>query len=144
VEPKDVVHVLGNMIQAVRPGGAVLDLQVIRPDPSVEAGERLLCEIDGEPLFRQADAATAAVDALVAGGTLVEEAVDEHDVRTRYPSGADLVEDFETSLRKLPPGVVSELLALTELCTVRERCRLRKLIVADRPSEIDPLEGRGR
>jgi hypothetical protein len=30
------VHVLRNMVEAVEPGGLVLDLQVIRPDPTVE------------------------------------------------------------------------------------------------------------
>src|SRR3990172_6224565 len=53
------------MVDAVKTGGIVLDLQVIRPNPRVESGGRVLCEIDGEPLFRKADAATAAVDALV-------------------------------------------------------------------------------
>ena len=61
------MHVLRKMVDAVRPGGIVLDLQVIRPNPRVEVDGQLICEIDGEPLFTQADAATAAVDALVAG-----------------------------------------------------------------------------
>ena len=52
MEPKDVVNVLNNMVNAVRPGGVVLDLQVIRPNPRVEVDDdRLVCEIDGEPLF---------------------------------------------------------------------------------------------
>ena len=84
------MNVLDNIVRAVRPGGAVLDLQVIRPDPRVEVDEEPVCEIDGEPLFRKADAATAAIDALVRAGRLVEEAVDDHDVLKHYPSGADL------------------------------------------------------
>jgi hypothetical protein len=39
------------MVEAVEPGGRVLDLQVIRPNPVVEAGGREVCEIDGEPLL---------------------------------------------------------------------------------------------
>ena len=53
------MHVLRNMVEAVRPAGELLDLQVIRPNPRVEAGGRLVCEVEGEPLFRSADAATA-------------------------------------------------------------------------------------
>ncbi len=81
MEPKDVVHVLGNMVGAVKPGGLVLDLQVIRPNPQVEVDGQFICEIDGSPRFRMADAATAAVDALVASGRLIEEAVDDHSAQ---------------------------------------------------------------
>ncbi|MGZ4391353.1 MAG: hypothetical protein ACXVRK_04395 [Gaiellaceae bacterium] len=51
------MNVLRNMIDAVDPGGLVLDLQVIRPNPVVESGEERICEIWGEPLFAKADAA---------------------------------------------------------------------------------------
>jgi len=42
------VHVLDNMVQAVKAGGLVIDLQVIRVNPRVEADGGLLCEIDGD------------------------------------------------------------------------------------------------
>jgi hypothetical protein len=127
VEPEDVVHVLRNMVDAVEPGGLVLDLQVIRPNPVVEAGGVTLCEIDGEPLFALADAATAAVDAAVAAGRLVEEAVDDHDVRKHYRDGADLIDDFAGKKRRLPSDALPLLEALSRPCVVRERCRLRRL-----------------
>src|SRR6266704_4953080 len=117
------------MVEAVKPGGLVLDLQVIRPNPIVDAGGRDACEIDGEPLFRTADAATAAVDALVRAGRLIEQAVDDHDVRKHYASGAELVADFADKKRQLPERVVPGLLALSQPCVVRERCRLRRLQV---------------
>ena len=63
------MHVLRNMVEAVKPGGLVLDLQVIRPNPTVEVDGQAVCEIDGEPLFRAADAATEAIDALVRSRT---------------------------------------------------------------------------
>jgi hypothetical protein len=47
-------------------------------------------------------AATAAVDALVGGGRLREEAVDDHDVRKHYETGRELVGDFAGKQRKLP------------------------------------------
>ena len=123
------MHVLGNMVEAVKPGGMVLDLQVIRPNPTIEVDGRVVCEIDGEPLFRTADAATAAVDALIRDGRLVEQAVDDHDVRKHYDSGADLVDDFAGKKRRLPDSAVPGLLALVQPCAVRERCRLRRLRV---------------
>jgi hypothetical protein len=123
------VHVLRNMAEAVKPGGVVLDLQVIRPNPTVEVDGQAVCEIDGEPLFRTADAATAAVDAFIDAGRLVEQARDDHDVRKHYESGAELVDDFADKKRKLPHRAVPGLLTLAQPCEVRERCRLRRLQV---------------
>ena len=121
------MHVLRRMLQGLRPGGTVLDLQVIRPNPRVEAGGRIVCEIDGEPLFRKADAATAAVDERVAAGDLAEEAVDDHEVRQHFPNGAELVEHVAQSARSLPEAAVPTLWTVRRRCVVRERCRLRRL-----------------
>src|SRR6476661_3378364 len=63
------------MAKAVPSGGTVLDLQVIRPNPRVEIGDEFFCEVDGEPLFRRADAAVSAVDALIGQGRLSEQAI---------------------------------------------------------------------
>lgn len=123
------MHVLGQMVETVKPGGHVLDLQVIRPNPVVEVDGRTVCEIDGEPLFISADAATAAIDALVHSGLLSEEAVDDHDVREHYTDGNDLVAAYATKRRRLPLDALPALAALTRPCAVRERCRLRRLRV---------------
>src|SRR5213593_2491319 len=112
------------MVDAVRPGGAVLDLQVILPDPVVESDDQVLCEIDGEALFRKADAATAAVDALVLSGRLVEELVDDHDVRKHYVNSEDLIDDFADKERRLPDAAMGGLRRVRRPCIVRERCRL--------------------
>ena len=127
------MDVLDNMVRAVRRGGVVLDLQVIRPDPVVESGDRVVCVIDGEPLFRTADTATAAVDALVRTGRLVEDGVDDHDVRKHFVDGPELVADMAGSRRSLPAGAVPELSVITEPCAVLERCRLRRLVVNGGP-----------
>jgi hypothetical protein len=119
------------MVEAVKPGGVVLDLQVIRPNPIVEADGELVCEIDGEPLFRTADAATAAIDALVARGALLDHAVDDHDVRQHYDDGADLIDAHADKRRQLPVGALPALRTLAQPCVVRERCRLRRLQVRD-------------
>jgi len=117
------------MVDAVKPDGLILDLQVIRPNPIVQVDDHTLCEIDGEPLLRQADAATAAVDALVSVSQLVEEAVDDHDVQKHYATGVDLIDDFAGKERRLPGAAVPGLRAVTGPCAVRERCRLRRLRV---------------
>src|SRR5579859_4394114 len=99
------------MVKAIRPGGTVLDLQVIRPNPCVEVADRFFCAVDGEPLFRRADAATAAIEALIRQGQLIqgqliERGVDDHDVCKHYSSGADLVDDFEDKERQLPAEAI--------------------------------------
>ena len=123
------MHVLRKMVDAVEPGGLVFDLQVIRPNPTVEVDGRFVCEIDGEPLFHGADAATAAVEALIRAGRLVEQAVDDHDVRKHYANGAELAADFADARRQLPDGALPRLRAIAQPCVVRERCRLRRLHV---------------
>jgi hypothetical protein len=117
------------MVEAVKPYGHVLDLQVIRPNPTAELDGRVICEIDGEPLFHTADAATVAVDALVRAERLLEQAVDDHDVRKHYANGAELVADFADKRRQLPDGALPRLRAIAQPCVVRERCRLRRLQV---------------
>jgi hypothetical protein len=119
------------MVDAAAPGGVILDLQVIRPDPYVELDGRVVARMDGEPLFEWADAATAAVDARIAAGDLVEEAVDDHDVRKHYPDGADLVEDVAASRRRFADEVVPMLQGIERPVAVRERCRLRRLFVSN-------------
>lgn len=120
---------LSRMLAAVRAGGLVLDLQVIRPDPTVELDGRAVAPIDGEPLFRWADAATRAVDARIAAGDLVEEAVDDHEVRKHYSDGPELVDDVAGSKRRLPEQAVPVLQAIERSLVVRELCRLRRLRV---------------
>lgn len=121
------MHVLRRFREALVPDGIVLDLQVIRPDPRVERGGRVVCGIDGSPLFVWADAARDAVDLLVAEGLLEEEAADDHDVLKHYGTGAELVADFAPKERKLPADAVPILHAIDRECVVRERCRVRRL-----------------
>ena len=121
------MHVLRRLREALVPEGIALDLQVIRPHPLVEVDGRVLCEIDGSPLFVGADAACAAVDLLVGEQLLEEEAVDDHDVLKHYETGAALVDDFASSERTIPAEAVRSLQAIESECVVRERCRLRRL-----------------
>ena len=130
------MNVLRNMVAAVKPGGLVLDLQVIRPAPVVESGEERICEIWGEPIFATADATTAAVDAAIATGRLVEETADDHDVRTHYPTGPGLIDEFAGKTRRIPDEAVPKLLATARPVTMRERRRLRRIRVLP-PNQSD-------
>lgn len=121
------MHVLGKMVEAVRPGGVVLDLQVIRPTPVIEVGDRLVCEVDAEALLCDADAAADAIDAAIRRGELVEEAVDDHDARTHFADGAELVRNFAGKDVRLPEEAIPGLLAISAPCVRRDHCRLRKL-----------------
>ncbi len=125
------MYVLRNLVDAVRPGGVVLDLQVIRPEATVEHDGSVVCTVDGEALLSKADAARAAIDALVQSGELVDVAIDDHDVFKHYASGADLVADFAQSIRRLPVAVVPALSALSSPVAIREHCRLRQLRVVN-------------
>ena len=87
----------------------------------------MVCEIDGSSLFIWADAARDAVDLLIAERLLEEEALDDHDVRKHYATGAALVAAFETSERTIPADAIPGLQAVEEECVVRERCRVRRL-----------------
>jgi hypothetical protein len=127
VEPEDVVDALRNMVDAVRPGGIVLDLQVVRPKPRIESDGQVLCELVAEQLLRKADAAAAAVDAFVAEGRLVEEVVDDHAVLQHFRGGADLVASFTDPERSLPAEALPLLQALQRPCVRRDSCRLRRL-----------------
>lgn len=126
------MNALSRMIEATRPGGHILDLQVVRPDPEVELDGCAVAHIVGAPLFASADAAVAAIDARIAAGDLVEEATDEHDVRKHYTDGAELVDDLAQSKRSLPEQAVPMLRRIRRPLAVRERCRTRCSASAER------------
>jgi hypothetical protein len=127
MESEDVVHVLRRFRKALVPQGLLLDLQVIPPDPIVELDDRTVCKVDGSALLDAAAAAAAEVDAMVDAGLLAEEAIDDHDVRKHYSSGAELVDDFADSARDLPREWIPRLAASDREHVVRERCRTRRL-----------------
>jgi len=121
------VHVLRRFRETLVPGGVLLDLQVIPPDPVVEVDGAVVCSIDGSVLLDAAAAATIVVDEMIAGGLLRDEGGDDHDVLRHYPSGGALVEHVETSVRSVPPGAIPLLNAIERPCVIRDQCRLRRL-----------------
>ena len=121
------MDVLRRMMKTLRPGGSILDLQILRPSPRIEVGDTLVCEIEAEQLFRRADAAAAAIDAEIGRGRLIEEALDDHDACTHFANGAELVAETKGKLVRLPEAAIPDLLAIAQPCIRRDRCRLRRL-----------------
>jgi SAM-dependent methyltransferase len=124
---QDVVHVLRRFRRALVPGGAILDLQVIAPEPAVEVNGKVLCRLEGGTLLEDAAAAAAAVDREIVRGLLHQEAVDDHHVLRHFPTGASLVEHFRPRPRSVPTGFVPLLEASARPHIVREACRFRRL-----------------
>lgn len=129
MEREDVVRVLRRSRVGLGPGGVILDLQVVPPEPVVEVDAVVVCTLEDGGLLDDAAAATAIVDGLVDRGMLREEAVDDHHVLRHYGSGADLIEYFEAKRRSVPADAIPVLKSTERPCLVREACRLRRLAV---------------
>lgn len=127
MERDDVAHALRRFTRALAPNGAILDLQVVPPEPAVEVDGGIVCRLEGGTLLTRAAAAAAAIDEEIARGLLHEEAIDDHHVLRHFPTGAALVEHFRTRLRSVPASCVPLLEASARPHIVREACRLRRL-----------------
>ncbi len=93
MEPEGVVDVLRDLLEALEPGGLVVDLLSVPPGEWVEVDGEVVGELDGSTFFPRALAAAAGLDALAAEGVLVHEHQERFAILVRYPTGADLVED---------------------------------------------------
>jgi SAM-dependent methyltransferase len=127
MQQEDVVHALRRFRRALAPNGAILDLEVVPPEPAVEADGGIVCRLEGGTLLADAAAAAAVIDEQIARGLLLEEGVDDHDVLRHFPTGAALVEHFRTRPRSVPARFVPLLEASARHHIVREACRLRRL-----------------
>jgi hypothetical protein len=127
MEREDVVHVLRRFERALAPNGAILDLQVVPPEPAVEVDGGIVCRLEGGTLLADAAAAAAVIDEEIARGLLREEGVDDHDVLRHFPTGAALVQHYRTRPRSVPASFVPRLEASARPHIVREACRLRRL-----------------
>jgi len=126
------VNALRNVLDALVPGGTLLDLQTMRPPPSVEAQGRVVCELETASFFVQADANDLVLMDAVQKGVLALEAEESLEVLQRWSSGAELVADLESRRRKVPAAMRPIVEAIDAECIVREPCRLRRLSVSPR------------
>jgi hypothetical protein len=105
VETEDVVHVLRNVHQAVRPGGTVLDIHPLGVDMPVRAGPRGLGFIDARQAALIVEAMDEGVAEVAAAGLLEERRTLVRQVVERFDDPAEALEHFAgwTNLRAPAP-----------------------------------------
>jgi hypothetical protein len=115
VETEDVVYVLRNVHQAVRPGGSVLDAHPLGVDMPVRAGRRGLGFIDASEFALVIEAMDEAVAEVVAEGLLEERRVLTRQVVERSDDAAEALEHFaEWQNLRAPPALKRRLRAAQE------------------------------
>jgi hypothetical protein len=126
MEPEGVVDVLRRLMAALVPRGVVVDLLSVPPPERVEAGGRVLGELDGSRFFPRALECAAALDALVGEGLLRQVSDERFAVFIRYPTGRDLVEDVaRREFTRMPAGLRTRVLAIEGACEIRDNCLVR-------------------
>lgn len=120
------MHVLRNVTEGIVPGGALVEVQSVRPWPRIEVGDRVAGVIDATAFFERADANNAVLERWP---PLRLEAEDAHEVRTRADSGPALVAWFEGKARPLSDDLRGALLETPGPCALREGCRTRRFRV---------------
>lgn len=110
METEDVVHVLRNVQQAVRPGGRVLDIHPLGIDMAVLAGARGLGFIDAIRFALVIEAMDDAVGRLVSERLLEEVRTLRRLVVERFDDAAEALEEASSweNLR-LPAAVARRL-----------------------------------
>jgi hypothetical protein len=104
VETEDVVHVLRNVHDAVRPGGSILDAHPLGIDMPVRAGPRGLGFIDASEFKLVIEAMDEAVEQVVAEGLIEERRVVVRQVVERFDDPSEALEHFaEWENLRAPP-----------------------------------------
>ena len=115
METEDVVHVLRNVQQAVRPGGSILDAHPLGVDMPVLAGRRGLGFIDASETALVIEAMDEAVAQVVAEGLLAERRVVTRQVVERFDDGIEALEHFaEWENLRTPPALKRRLRSAQE------------------------------
>ncbi len=132
MEPEGVVNVLRKLLQALVPGGIVVDLLSVPPPERVEVDGELVGELDNSAFFPRALAAAGALDALVLEGVLVHEHEERFPIFVRYPTGTNLFEDVaQREYTRMPAAIGPRVRAIVGPCEIRDNClvrRFRKLV----------------
>lgn len=126
MEPEGVVDVLRKLLQALVPGGVVVDLTAVPPNAQVEVDGAVLGELDGSAFFPRAEEATAGLDALAHEGLLLLEGEERLSILVRYPTGRDAVEDVEQrTYTRMPAELARRVKAIAEPVPIREHSLVR-------------------
>ena len=120
------MDVLRHVLQALVPGGRVVDLASIPPEGVVLHGDAVVGSIDESAFFPRAAATAAALDRLAAEGMLELERVEQFPVLIHYPSGRDAVEDVaERTYGRMPDELAASVAAIADPVRIRETGRVR-------------------
>ena len=114
METEDVVHVLRNVQQAVRPGGSVLDIHPLGIDMAVLAGSRGLGFVDASEFALVIDAMDEAVDEVVSEGLLEELRTVQRVVVERFDDPAEALEEAASWTNLHLPAAVAHRLRVAE------------------------------
>ena len=114
METEDVVHVLRNVQQAVRPGGRVLDIHPLGIDMAVLAGSRGLGFVDASEFALVIDAMDEAVDEVVSEGLLEELRTVQRVVVERFDDPAEALEEAASWTNLRLPAAVAHRLRVAE------------------------------
>jgi hypothetical protein len=110
VETEDVVHVLRNVHQSVRPGGHVLDIHPLGIDMAVRAGPRGLGFIDTSQFALVVEAMDEVVAQVCSEGLLDEQATLRRSVVERFDDAREALEEAgEWENLRLPAQVARRL-----------------------------------
>jgi hypothetical protein len=101
VEPEDVVHVLRNVDQALKPRGLLFDIHPTADDPPIRSSGRGLGFVDARRFEPVVATTNAAVDALVGDGSFEDVRRVEREIEELYADAEDLLDtaDEWTNLR---------------------------------------------
>ncbi len=126
MEPEGVVDVLRRLLQALVPGGVVVDLTMSPPDEIVESDGEILGHLDGSAFFPRALAAGAGLDALATEGLLRLEGEEPVTVMVRYPTGVDVLEDVAgRTYTHMPSALATRLETVSTECLLYSNCLVR-------------------
>ena len=121
------MHVLRRLLQALVPGGVVVDLLSVPPPERVEVGDEVLGELDQSRFFPRALAAAAGLDALAEEWFLVAEHEERFSILVRYATGAEAVEDVaQRTYTRMPAELARRVEAIPGPCAMREHCLVRR------------------
>jgi hypothetical protein len=127
MEPEGVVDVLRHLLEALEPGGLVVDLHSVPPPERVEVDGEVVGELDGSRFFPRALAAAAGLDVLAAEGVLVHEHEERFAILVRYLTGADLVDDVsQREYTRIPADLARAVRAIARPCAIRDNCLVRR------------------
>ena len=127
MEPEGVVDVLRKLLQALVPGGIVVDLIAVPPPERIEVGDEVLGELDQVRAIPRWLETAAGLDALVEEGLLVAEGEERLSILVRFPTGRDAVDDVsQRTFTRMPGALARRVEAIAGPVAIREHSLVRR------------------